>query len=146
MHPNLNRRKANYVDKGVQGAILRRIVTHWILFLVAGGVLLFFVELVSGEPRSATSNMLKRHGPTALAVLVLTPILIRDLCKLTNRFVGPIVSLRRAMHELAEGNRVSPIQFRVDDFWQELANDFNRLAASIERGKPVEQRESDEPS
>jgi hypothetical protein len=49
-----------------------------------------------------------------------------DTLRLTNRFVGPIYSLRRALREAAEGNVSRPLQFRDDDFWRDVADDFNR--------------------
>jgi len=130
-------RKKHFVDRAVQGAILLHIVAHWAMFLFAAGLFLFFIELLAGDPRDAGKNLLPRHGPTVLAVLVLGPILIRDLCKLTNRFAGPMVRLRRAMHDLAEGREVSPIHFRERDFWKDLAIDFNRVVERVQSTKAV---------
>lgn len=137
MASNTNQRQTHFVDRTVQGAILLRILAHWALFLFAAGVFLFFIELLAGDPRDAGKNLLSRHGPTVLAILVLAPILIRDLCRLTNRFAGPIVRLRRAMHDLAEGREVSPIHFRERDFWKDLAIDFNRVVERVQSTKAV---------
>lgn len=125
----------------VQGAILLRLVVHWALFLIAAGALLYFVELLIGHPRDAGRNLIVRHGPTALSVVVLAPIFLLDLCKLTNRFAGPMVRLRRAMHELAEGRDVAPVCFREHDFWQDLAMDFNRV---IDRVQAADRQAVDE--
>jgi hypothetical protein len=114
---------------------------HWLIFLVAVGAFLLFLEAIDGEPSDAWENMLRRHGPSVLFVLVLSPIYIRALCKLTNRFAGPMVRVRRGMHDLAEGRDVAPIHFRPGDFWQDLATDFNqvaeRLRASRQAGSPA---------
>jgi hypothetical protein len=130
-----NKRKKHFVDRAVQGAILLRLVMHWSLFLFAAGTFVYFVEMLAGAPREAGKNLLSRHGPTVLAVLVLAPVFIRDLCKLTNRFAGPMVRLRRAMHDLAEGREVAFIQFRDGDFWKELAVDFNRVVERVQSTK-----------
>lgn len=130
-----NQRKKLFVDRSVQGAILLRQARHWALFLITAGAFLYFVELLGPAPQKAGSNLLARHAPTALAVLVLAPIFIRDLCKLTNRFAGPMVRLRRAMHDLAEGREVAPVQFRKDDFWQDFAADFNRVVERVQARK-----------
>ena len=127
-----NKRKKHFVDQSVQGAILLRFVMHWAFFLVVAGAFLYFVELLVGTPRDAGKNLVARHGPTALAVLVLAPIFLRDLCKLTNRFAGPMVRLRRAMRDLAEGRDVAPIQFREGDFWIGLAADFNGVIKRVQ--------------
>ena len=97
------------------------------------------IELLAGDPRDAGKNLLARHGPTLLAVLALAPILIRDLCRLTNRFAGPMVRLRRAMHDLAEGREVSPIHFRERDFWKDLVIDFNRVVERVQSTNAVEE-------
>ena len=128
-------RKKHFVDPSVQGAILMRLVMHWGMFVFTTGAFLYFVELLSGAPLDAGRNFASRHGPTLLAVLVLAPIFLCDLCKLTNRFAGPMMRLRRAMHDLAEGKEVAPIQFREGDFWKELAVDFNRVVKRVETSK-----------
>lgn len=130
-----NKRKKHFVDRSVQGAILLRLVMHWGLFIVTAAAFLYFVELLTGAPHEAGKNLAARHGPTVLAVLVLAPIFLRDLCKLTNRFAGPMVRLRRAMHDLAEGRKVAPVQLRDGDFWKEFAVDFNRVVERVQNPK-----------
>ena len=129
-------RKKQFVDRAVQGTLLLHIVGHWAFFLFAAGALLLFVEMVVGDPRDAWRGLVHRHGPTVLTVLVLAPIFIRDLCKLSNRFAGPMVRLRRAMRDLADGREVSPIHFRERDFWKDLATDFNRVVAHVQASTP----------
>jgi hypothetical protein len=130
-----NIRKKHFVDQSVQGTILLRLVLHWVLFVVTAGLFLYFVELLGGAPRNAGKNLVSRHGPTVLAVLALAPIFLNDLCKLTNRFAGPMVRLRRAMHDLAQGREVAPVHFRDRDFWKELAVDFNRVVERVQTSK-----------
>jgi hypothetical protein len=130
-----SKRKNYFVDRSVQGAILLRLVMHWGLFVVTAAAFLYFVELLTGAPREAGRNLVARHGPTVLAVLVLAPIFLRDLCKLTNRFAGPMVRLRRAMHDMAEGRKVAPVQLRDGDFWKEFAVDFNRVVERVQNSK-----------
>lgn len=128
----IKKRSTHFSDWTVQGTVLLHIAMHWLLFLVAVGAFLLFLEAIDGESSDAWENMLRRHAPSVLFVLVLSPIYIRELCKLTNRFAGPMVRVRRAMHDLAEGRAVAPIQFRPGDFWQELATDFNRVAERVQ--------------
>ena len=127
-----NQRKRQFIDRAVQGTMLLHIVGHWMCFLFTAGALLLFVEMLNGEPRDVWKNLLSRHAPTVLAMLMLTPIFIYDLCKLSNRFAGPMVRLRRAMRDLAEGREVSPIHFRERDFWKDVAVDFNRVAERVQ--------------
>ena len=41
------KRKKYFVDRSVQGAILLRIVAHWVLFLFAAGLFLLFIEMLA---------------------------------------------------------------------------------------------------
>ncbi len=128
----VTKRKKYFVDRSVQGAIVLRLLVHCALFVFTTGAFLYFVELLVGAPRDAGKNLLSRHGPTILSALVLGPIFLRDLCKLTNRFAGPMMRLRRAMRDLADGREVGFIKFRDGDMWQELAVDFNRVVERIQ--------------
>jgi len=127
-----NKRKKYFVDRKVQGAILWHMVLHWGLLLAATFVLLVFFDMVTRLRGNVGTSLLQRHAPTLLAMLALAPICIRDLCKLSNRFAGPMVRLRRAMRDLAEGREVAPVHFRENDFWKDLAADFNRVVHRVE--------------
>jgi nitrogen fixation/metabolism regulation signal transduction histidine kinase len=63
------------------------------------------------------------------------PVVIRDLSKLTNRFAGPVYRLRQAMSELREGKFRGNLKFRDNDYWQEMASEFNELAKQMEAWK-----------
>ena len=127
-----NKRKKIFVDRKVQGAMFRHIILHWGLLLVTTFVLLAFFNMGTKLRGDVGANLFQRHGPILLAMLALAPIFIRDLCKLSNRFVGPMARLRGALHDLANGREVAPIHFRKRDFWPEMATDFNRIAKQIQ--------------
>ena len=138
-----DKRKTLFVDQAVQGSLLLHILCHWVLFLFVTGAVLFFVELMTVDPRTALGGLIPRHSPTFLVVLVLTPIFIRDLCKLSNRFAGPMVRLQHAMKELAEGRDVSPVEFRKNDFWKDVASDFNRVAERVRMASPPNENDKE---
>lgn len=71
----------------------------------------------------------QRVFPFLLVSFALAPVFIWDAMKLSNRFTGPIVRLRRALAEIAEGHPPKSIEFRHGDFWKALASDFNRAFA-----------------
>ncbi|MFN5709871.1 MAG: hypothetical protein ACK48X_17590, partial [Planctomycetota bacterium] len=58
-----------------------------------------------------------------------------DIIRFSNRFAGPMVRLRRFMKELGEVGDAPPLKFRDDDFWSELAKDFNLCRERIIRQK-----------
>jgi hypothetical protein len=144
------RRGGELADRSVQGKLLFHISVHWCAFLVATTAFMIFVEMMSGNPQDAFSSLWDKHMATLLALLVLGPIFVRDLVRFSDRFAGPIVRLRREMKKLAAGEAVAPLQFREDDFWTELADDFsviaNQLQSSAQRARapPCTQGGADE--
>ena len=73
------------------------------------------------------SSIWNNQGPFALIIVVLLPIFVYDTIKLSNRFAGPVLRLRRVMRDIAEGKPAEKLTFRDNDFWQGMANDFNAL-------------------
>jgi len=71
---------------------------------------------------------------------------------MSNRFVGPLQRIRRALRDLAAGKDIPFIAFRKGDFWCDLADDVNRLndrmkrlqSQLVEKGVEVEESLTDE--
>ncbi|HUG90242.1 MAG TPA: hypothetical protein VML55_05385 [Planctomycetaceae bacterium] len=129
-------RKRLFVDPTVQGAIVRRAALYW-------GACLMFVclPLIIGRTLTDPSRLFYEHlgdlwaqsWPLLTCAVLILPVILYDLAKLTNRFAGPVVRLRRALKQLADGRPVEPVRFREGDFWPELAAEFNRAAGHLEQ-------------
>jgi hypothetical protein len=123
------RRKRNLVDYEVQSTLLRRMACQWVLFLVANGLALYgWTFLLSGADEQIGGHMpqfLQLYLPVLLVSLTLLPVFLLDAVKLSNRFVGPILRVRRALAAAATGAKVKPLHFRENDFWQSMAEDLN---------------------
>jgi hypothetical protein len=127
-------RKRIFVDPAVQGALVSRMVLYWItcaitvvLAMLLWAVLTRPIDLLNGEGEQIWFHF----GPVLLGSLMLLPLVILDMVRLSHRFVGPLVRLRRSMRALARGEEVEPIEFRDGDYWQDFAADFNALAARM---------------
>jgi hypothetical protein len=57
----------------------------------------------------------------------LLPMFVLDTIKLSHRFAGPIYRLRRTIQSVAAGEAPRHLKFRDFDFWQGLAEDYNKL-------------------
>ena len=79
-----------------------------------------------------------------LVLLALLPAFMLDTIRFSNRFVGPILRLRRHLRELGNDMNTEPCAFRDNDFWRGMANDFNTL---IDKGylKEESPKEASEP-
>lgn len=137
---NSCRRGQIFVDREVQAALMLRVVGYWLFCLLTNSLMLLCWNIVSGPPRRFTTialEMYSRYAPALAASLVLLPLVMIDVVRLSNRFVGPIFRLRGALRELAGGKAVRPIKFRDNDYWQELAADFNRAAERVQQTDPI---------
>ena len=65
-------------------------------------------------------------------MLSLAPMFIYDTVKLSNRFAGPVLRIRRAARQLADGEIPKKSKLRDGDFWKDLASDFNGVIDRVE--------------
>jgi len=139
-------RKHIFVDHKVQGALLLRVLLYWTFWAISIALLLLCWHIVTGPARPFHTHfnaMWFHYGPALLASFLLLPMVMVDLVRLSNRFTGPLVRLRRSMRALARGERVEAIQFRDSDFWQEFAEEFNAVLAEVEKHRANSRREHD---
>ncbi len=130
-------RSRTFVDSQVQGALARRIIGHWLVFLLVAAVTAFMLQVLSNPFRAPADHMGEMwwtHGPFLLVMVFLLPVFVVDTIRISHRFAGPMISLDRAMREVAEGKPPRKVAFRRDDYWQELAEDYNAMLARIAPG------------
>jgi nitrogen fixation/metabolism regulation signal transduction histidine kinase len=141
-HPQ---RKKHYIDADVQGSLARRIIFHWLVFLMVAALVCFILQVLADpfQPlKEHVQRMWLTHGPFLLVMVFLMPVFVVDSIKLSHRFAGPIFALRRAIREVAQGKPPRKLKFRSRDFWRELADDYNtmleRLGVLNELGEPTQ--------
>jgi len=144
--PNIKRKK-RYVDPKVQSALIRQTVFHWVLVLVTTLFLVFVLQVLTGGPYRSWSYHLgqvwSRYAPFIIALVAIIPAVILDSIRLSHRFVGPIYHLRTAIRKVAAGGPAEPIRFRKDDFWKDLADDYNLVLKRIPSDSPHEDATGD---
>ena len=130
-----SKRKKYFIDPQVQGALVRRILVYWIGCMVAMFVMLWWWSIFMLPDRPILSHMDQVwpvFGPVFITSLIIVPLILLDTVRLSNRFAGPMLRMRRAMRFLSEDRKVYPIHFRDNDFWGEFAEDFNQMLARVE--------------
>jgi hypothetical protein len=133
---NAFRRRIFLIDPKVQGSLAFRIVAYWFYALFTIAFLLICWDAFSGPSRPffvVLQETIQRFGPAAIASLLVVPLVVMDVLRLSNRFAGPAWRLKNALHDLAEGKEVRALAFRDNDFWQEIATSFNRVADRVPR-------------
>jgi hypothetical protein len=125
------KRQRVFVDPVVQGGILRKIAFHWFMFFVCNALALMIWIRLFEQPDAAwgktLEDTLRRFLPFFVITVALIPAFVWDTLKLTNRFAGPILRFRNALSDASAGRSVQPLHFRTNDYWQEIATNFNQL-------------------
>lgn len=133
-----NRRDARFIDPEIQGALARRIATHWCLYTLLAATLVVGLKWMSNPFQPFLQHVTEAwwtYGPVLVVLAFMAPLFVYDSVRLSNRFAGPIRRIRGAARSLADGRRPGKIHMRENDFWGEFAADFNRV---IDRVDPVE--------
>ena len=130
-HPE---RKKTFIDPKVQGALVRRLIVHWVAFVGVSAAVAFCLQVLSNPFRPISEHAQQlwwTHGPFLLVMVFMLPVFVVDTVKLSHRFAGPIYRLRQTVKGLANGEDFRPLKFRDFDFWQGLALDFNKMVARL---------------
>ena len=126
------KRKQNFVDSSVQGALLRRIFFHWCTFFFVALIAIVLMQTLLGDPAKTVADRLKFELGEfifiGMILLALFPAFMLDTIRFSNRFVGPIVRLRRHIRELGSQKNTEHCTFRENDFWSEFAVEYNCVA------------------
>ncbi|MFM7115043.1 MAG: hypothetical protein ACKO0N_00255 [Planctomycetota bacterium] len=133
------KRARKYVDRNVQGGLLTRMAIHWGVFFFTSAFAYIVVQAIVSPNGTSflqrIQNSLTEFSLLGLLMLTLMPAFLLDVVRFSNRFAGPIVRLRRFLRELGENGEVPPLKFRDDDFWMEIAKEFNVCRERIYRQK-----------
>jgi hypothetical protein len=146
-----HRRSIFLIDREVQGALMLRIMLYWLFCLLSISLMLICWSAYNGPSQrfvDLVTDLYYRYGPALSASLILLPIVMMDVLRMSNKFVGPVMRLRKGLRDVAEGRPAQPLNFRDDDFWREMAGDFNRAAAHVARAaaeRPAATEEMSEP-
>jgi hypothetical protein len=123
-----------FVDRRLQGDIVKRILLHWLTFFLVGTVLAMTLRWLTHPTEPLVRQvraMFAEFGPYLVALLALLPMFVLDTVKLTNRFAGPYVRFRRHIRALMANESPGPIRFRDGDFWRETEDDLNALLKAV---------------
>ena len=125
-----NKRGGQYIDPQVQGALWKRLMWHWILYVAIAVVLVLGIEWMNDPFRplgEIAAAAWWAYSPMLLVLACLIPVFIYDSIRLSHRFAGPVFRLRQVIHAIAQGASPERVTFRDNDFWKDIAEDMNRV-------------------
>ena len=128
-------RKNTYVEKRVQGALARRVVLHFCVFIVAGAFLGLIVQFFTNpfqDMSTLFSAFWGNTGPYLVALVCLLPIFVKDTLKLSHRIAGPICRLQTTIDSIANGKETPKLEFRKGDMWSDLPERFNAMVGQLQ--------------
>ncbi len=133
-----NLRRQRFIDPKVQGALVVRVIVYWFVCLITITLMLMCWKSTTDTARPFYStlyltDMWNSHGAALIASLLVLPIVVLDVVRLSNRFAGPMVRIRHAMRAIDRGECPQPIHFREGDFWHDFAEEFNAVLRRIEQ-------------
>ena len=130
------KRKQKYVDTNVQGALLRRILFHWVAFFFVTALTVILMKSLVGDLNITlwenVRNSIGEFSLIGVILICLFPVFMLDTVRFSNRFVGPIGRLRRHLQELGTEKTTQKCTFRDNDFWSEMASEFNSVVDLVE--------------
>lgn len=124
-----------FIDPQIQGMLMVRCLGYWAAMLMTVTVLLITFRSMSGPAKifyEHFDELWAQYQLPFIATVFLLPLVLLDIAKLSNRFVGPMVRLRRALREMANGEPIRLIHFRAGDYWSEVADEFNAVATRVQ--------------
>ena len=141
-------RRQIMLDQSVQGTLMKRVTTYWLLCLGAV-ILASWIWNTFLNPELTVGAWGKEHlQPLIVPMvgsLVLLPLAWADMIRLSNRVVAPVHSIRTAIRRLLLGDDVPPLVSRPDDFWPDVTKQFNRLTSQATFGCPRFETPSEQP-
>lgn len=139
-------RKKRFVDSKVQGTLIKNTVRYWAVSVAAAGGLtvigwIFITPGLSGfiGPNAFMASIIPMTLVGLAAAVLVLPVLLLDVVRVSHRFAGPLVRFKRHLTEAAEGGPLRPLHFRDEDFWPEIAEAYNALVERIEQERATHQ-------
>ncbi len=137
-----NRRGKQFVDRAVQGALARRILLHWLLFLIALCMVLPLWRIMTGaEPLGPFGEIMARGfvhcAPALVILLAMLPVFVWDTVKFSQRFAGPMYRFHKIVQDINAGKESHPIKLRKGDFWTQFAAEFNIMMERMDKRDQV---------
>jgi len=147
MKTNQSRRGKVYLGWKLHGRLVARLAVLWFTYhLVLWGALcaLDFLPRLPASlgPQQAIvatqaaqipvlESFLRQHGWMAFFEVLIFPIMICDVIRLTNRVVGPLRRLENTLNRMSAGETVTHVTFRDGDLLEGVEKSLNNYLATL---------------
>lgn len=143
------KRKQLLVEPRVQVPLIRHVVIYW--FCTAATVeFLNLTRQIALGPQQASfwdylfnDNSQQAMIRLAIGSLLVLPLVIWDMLRLSNRFAGPIFRMRRTLRNVAANGAVENVRLRDGDYWGDFAQELNAALAMLDSQRQQPDDEAD---
>jgi hypothetical protein len=142
-----SRRNQIITDQTVQGELMFRAIVYWFFCLMVVELMVLGWSLWTGPSQPFTMTIrqcLAVSAPAIFGSVLLLPIVLVDVLRVSNRFVGPVQQIRHTMRQLAAGETARRVYLRRDDYWHELAQYTNIVADNLASTREQDEDDFDE--
>jgi signal transduction histidine kinase len=122
----------------LQSTLLVHVVLYWLYCILSIAMMALVWILLCKQPVNCMDllqQLWNSCAPALIGSALLLPLILLDCLRLSNRFAGPMIRLRREMKALAEGKVSRTVQLRDGDFWHDFAEDWNRVLTRCKDGQ-----------
>lgn len=134
-----NHRRQVVVDWPIQYGFAFRLLGRWIVLIAIVGccsTMAQYVACAAADAKEISLTLQTAVWSFVGAAVLLIPVLVWDAIKMSHRFVGPIIRMKRAIRAIGEG-RYQEIKLRKGDYWHELASELNQMQAKLKERQRV---------
>ncbi|MBL8869816.1 MAG: hypothetical protein JNK90_08470 [Planctomycetaceae bacterium] len=127
-------RRKIWIDQMVQGGLVGRIILYWlsvVAYFAIGHVVFQWIDKPEWTLDEHFTAMLEAFGFWLPGLLLLAPLVVFDIVKLSHRFAGPVYRLKNHLNKVASGEEKGKLWFREGDYWWELVEPVNVLTARM---------------
>ncbi len=142
----MRKRRFGFVDRPIQMRLIGRVINY---FLTAIVLSIFTwaacqAALTGNDFLACIRDSVVRFYPVFLVLLVILPIALLDIVRITNQFAGPVKRLQNQLKDFERGEKIKPLSIRESDLCaDDLPNSINALIDKIDELESVVASELD---
>lgn len=135
------RRSRILISDEVQTSLLFRVTMHWVAFVgltsISLAAWICFIDYPVASGEELLTALLRVLVPFLVCSLVIVPVFLYDVARISNQFVGPIRRVRSTLKKYIDTNHFEPIRLRKGDYWQALAAEINAAIEQASQPAPA---------
>lgn len=127
-------RRKIWIDQMVQGGLVGRIVLYWlsvVAYFAIGHVVFQWIDKPEWTLDEHLNAVLEAFGFWLPGLVLLSPLIVFDIVKLSHRFAGPVYRLKNHLNKVCSGEEKGKLWFREGDYWWELVEPVNNIISRM---------------